>query len=64
MVSGGGPYEVHLIAYGDRASSSAIAHEHLHWALDQATGDNDYYHRSMDWAAVGELEDSLVAAGL
>lgn len=64
MVAGGGPYQVHLIAYGPRPSASGIVHEHLHWALDRTTGDCDEGHVHAVWAEVHVLEDELKAVGL
>lgn len=58
-----GESEIHVVA---RASvhESKLAHEVLHWVLQQADGDDDHGHLGPMWATVGEVERVLLAAGL
>lgn len=58
---GGG--EIH-VAMLESIHSSALAHEALHWSLQQHTGCSNSDHDWPIWSAVGEVQDVLHMAGL
>jgi hypothetical protein len=58
-----GEPEIHVVARSP-LHESKLAHEVLHWALDQANGDDDHDHLGPMWATVVDVERVLLAAGL
>jgi hypothetical protein len=55
--------EIHLLVR-DTIADSALAHEVLHWALDELGGDPDGDHRGAAWAELGDVRADLLKAGL
>lgn len=58
-----GDPEIHVIAR-DPVHSSRLAHEVLHWALEQATGDGDEGHADPAWDQVDAVVDVLRSSQL
>lgn len=54
--------EIQLVAVAP-VHRSALAHELLHWALDESSGDADGDHGAPEWDQVAEVDAALEAAG-
>jgi len=53
--------EIHVIYMGCLCKSS-LAHELIHWKLDQLTGDSDTTHSELDWALVPVINEEFAFA--
>lgn len=56
--------QIHLAVEYPAVHRTALAHELLHWAIDESRGDSDHDHASPEWGLLGEAEERLAAAGL
>ncbi len=52
--------EIHLLIRRDALSFSSLAHETLHWALLQTTGDSDHGHDGAAWAEVMSVQHTML----
>jgi hypothetical protein len=55
--------EIHL-AIRPLLHDSSLAHEVLHWALEETAGDYDVAHENVAWAGLDDVADTLASAGM